>query len=98
MTTAVNFYDFKHWFEEYRENNFSTGGLRALFDYFEEYEEETGIAIEFDPIAICVEYTEYENLEDFHSNYDNEITTLEELGEYTQVIDIDGASFIILDY
>ena len=98
MKQSMGFYDFRAWFEEYRENNFSTEGLKALFTYFEEYEEETGIDIEFDPIAICVEYSEYENIADFHSNYDNDLTTIDEIGEYTQVIDIDGTGFIILDY
>ncbi len=98
MKTNVTFYDFRKWFEECRENNFSTAGLRALFEYLEEYEEECNTEIEFDPIAICVEYTEYEDMADFHNNYGTDLSTIEEIGEYTQVIDIDGTSFIIQDY
>ena len=98
MKTDVNFDDFSRWFNHNRPNNFTYEGLRALFDYLEEYEEDTEAEIDFDPIAICCEYTEYKDLAEFNDNYGNNLSTLEEVGEYTQVIDIDGASFIIQDY
>ena len=44
-----------------RENNFSRPALFALFDYLEEYEQETGEEIEPDVIGLCCEFTEYEN-------------------------------------
>ena len=45
-----------------RKNQFSYEGLQALFEYFEEYEDSTGETIDFDMIAICCEYTEYDSL------------------------------------
>ena len=65
MKTNVNFYDFSRWFEQYRPNNFSREGLQCLFDFLEEFEEGTGEEIEFDPIALCCEYTEYEDIDEF---------------------------------
>lgn len=63
MTKTVTFDEFNNWFKQSGsyQNNFSLEGKRALFDYFEEYEESTGETLEFDPIAICCDYTEYKN-------------------------------------
>ena len=36
------------------------------------YEEDTNEEIEFDPIAFCCEYTEYESIEEFWQDYDKE--------------------------
>ena len=58
-----------------RSNNFSTRGLKALFNYFEELEEAAGEEIEFDLIAICCEYTEFASIEELKKDYcipDNE--------------------------
>ena len=68
MKNTINIYEFKKWFEDNRPNNFSYEGLNNLFDYLEEYEESTGEQIEFDPIALCCEYTEYEDLQEFWGN------------------------------
>ena len=65
----MNFYDFQRWFEQVRPNNFSNTGLRALFDYLEDFEEDTGEEWEFDGIALCCEFTEYDDLDEFKSNY-----------------------------
>ena len=43
--------------ETYR-NNFTYGGLEALFDYLEQLEGDTG-TIEFDMVGICCDYSEY---------------------------------------
>ena len=65
----MNFYDFSRWFEQNRPNDFSRAGLRALFDYFEEFEEDTGQEWEFDGIALCCDFTEYDDLDEFKANY-----------------------------
>ncbi|QDP50890.1 MAG: hypothetical protein Unbinned7837contig1000_30 [Prokaryotic dsDNA virus sp.] len=72
MKKTINFYEFKNWFNEHRPNNFSESGLQALWEMLEEYEESTGEEIEFDPIALCCEYTEYEDLFEFWQDYDKE--------------------------
>ena len=45
-------------------NNFSYDGLGALFDYIEELEHDIGEDIEFDPIALCCEYSEYDSFKE----------------------------------
>lgn len=49
---------FRFQMDQIRPNCFSYEGLGVLFDYFEQYEDDTGEQIEFDPIAICCEYSE----------------------------------------
>ena len=96
---------FKDENSQYKDN-FSIKGLKALFNYFEEYEEDTGEKIQFDKIAICCEYSEIENLYEYKDNYNfgglSEIITIEDmyenLNENTIVIPIEKDNCIILDY
>ena len=60
MKQSINFSDFKNAFDNLRPNNFSLDALQIMFEYFEEYERDIGVEIEFDPIAICCEYVEEE--------------------------------------
>ena len=99
MKTNVNFYEFRNWFNQNRPDNFSADGLVALFDYFEQYEAESGIELEFDPIAICCEYNEYENIAEFHKDYDKETYPDQDaISNSTQLIRIDDEGFIILAF
>jgi hypothetical protein len=85
-----------------RRENFSYEGRQALFEYFESLEEDLSEAIEFDCIAICCEYTEYENLADFHNVYDKkDFPDLDTIRENTIVIgweQKDTERFIIADF
>ena len=72
MKTSINIYEFAAWFAEHRPNNFSPVGRLELFQMLTSFEEETGEEIEFDPIAFCCEYTEYEDLEEFWQEYNKE--------------------------
>ena len=99
MKQTINFYTFRDWFEKHRPNNFSYKGLQALWEYFEELEEGIGEEIEFDPIALCIEYTEYDNIAEFWLDYDKDTySTLDDLRDYTEVIEVDMESFIILNF
>ena len=97
MKKTINYYDFRAEFRAFgREDQFSRQGLKALFEYLEDYEQDCETEIELDVIALCCDYVEYDSLEDFHSEYDKEdFPTLETLRDYTQVIEIDNESFII---
>ncbi len=98
MKQSINFSQFCDAFRDMnRNNNFTYDGKRALYDYLENYEEDTGEEIELDIIALCVEYTEYENLKELQENY-TDIESMEELEEQTTVIKIDDERFIIRDY
>ena len=59
MKTTVSKYDFERAFADAdRKENFSYEALGLLFEYFEQYEEDTGEEIELDVIAICCEFYE----------------------------------------
>jgi hypothetical protein len=95
---TVNFSQFCDSFGGSYKDNFSYEGKRALFDYLEQYSEEVGEDIELDPIALCCEYTEYDNLKDLQEQYPN-IESEEDLLEKTAVIPVEGSEgFIILNY
>ena len=101
MKTNVNFYEFSRWFEQNRPNNFSRVGLRELYDYLEEWEESTGEEIEFDPIALCCEYCEYDSIVEFQADYSNDhekYPDIDSLYDYTQVIPVGLEGFIILQF
>jgi len=59
MYQQVTFSDFCDAFRAMdRDDSFSYYGKRALFDYLEAYENDTGEPIELDIIALCCEYAE----------------------------------------
>jgi hypothetical protein len=82
-----------------RKENFSQEGKKALFEYFEEYEEGTGQQEELDIIAICCDYTEYKNIKEFWNDYGKELyPTINDIEFVTTVIKIDEESFIIQQF
>ena len=97
MKKTISKNEFVREFDEYnRSDNFSRQGREALFDYLEMLEEDIGSEMELDVIAICCEYSEYENFEELQNNYN--VEDMEELEQNTTVIKIDDESFIIQDY
>ena len=58
MKTTVTRYDFHRAFETTRPHNFSYAAIGALFDYFEQYENDCKVEIELDVVAICCDYSE----------------------------------------
>ena len=85
MIQTINFNQFCDGFPESYKDNFSYEGKQALFNYLEEYEDETGEKIEYDPIAFCCEYSEYESLKELQENY-TDINSIDDLRDRTQVI------------
>lgn len=93
------FFDWLKRSDNYK-NNFSYEGANALQEYLEELSDDLGENIEFDPIAWCCEYSEYEDIQDFinSAGYDKEdYKTIEDLEDRTQVIEFDGG-IIIQDF
>jgi hypothetical protein len=74
---------------------FSYEGTKALFEYFEQYEQDTGEQMEFDPVAIRCDFDEYENLKEIKENY-QDIETLEDLQNHTTVIEIPNSDRLII--
>lgn len=97
MKQTISFGQFQDAFYNMdRQNQFSYKGKKALFEYLEEYEDNTGEQIELDIIALCCDFTEYDSLEEFQLEYDAEDYPDIDAIEYeTQVIRIDDDSFII---
>lgn len=59
MKTTIDFNDFRDAFRAYdRLDNFSRKGMQILFDYLEQYEQDTGEEMELDVIAICCDFSE----------------------------------------
>lgn len=86
MKTSVSFSQFVDAFRLMgRESQFTYDGKRALYDYLENYESQTGAEVSLVVIALCCEYTEYENFEEFKKDY-SDIENFAELEENTMVI------------
>ena len=107
MKKSISFYDFEQEFTNMnRSDNFSYDGKKALFDYLEEYEEDTGEEIELDIIALCCDYTEFENIDEFVKAYDDTYivweTEPEEEGEENEAtegeVDYEGTLDKIREY
>ena len=99
MKQNISKYHFIDWFlsSDTYKNNFSYNGLNALFDYFEELEEDMGQEIDFDPIAICCEFSEYENLNEIKESYSSvEINNIDDLRDNTNVIEIENTDRLII--
>ncbi len=100
MKTTVNFSQFCDAFRSMgRNENFSYDGKKALFEYLESYEEDCDEDVELDVIALCCEYTEYENLEEFQEAYSSEeYKTIDDIHSATTVIAIDDERFMIANF
>ena len=81
-----------------RTDNFSFKGLVALYEYLEMLGDDLGQEIELDVIALCCEYAEYDNLEEFQADYSEDYQTIGDIESDTTVIMIDDDSFIIQQF
>jgi len=86
MKQTVYENDFIDAFNDIRPDNFSYAGLQAMFEWFEDMDEQCDTETELDVIAICCEFTEYDSLADILSEYDLE--DLDDLTDHTMVIEI----------
>lgn len=77
------------------EYGFSYEGARALYYYLIELEDDVGVELEFDPIALRREWTEYDSLADVTADY-SEIETVEDLRDDTIVIEIPDSERLIV--
>ena len=111
MKTTVNEMQFVDGFTDCgRESQFSREARRAIFEYLEELENDCGIEMEYDPIAICCEYSEYDSaaacIDDCGYNCDlsncddddeREEAAREYLEEHTTVIEF-NSGIVVLDF
>ena len=91
-------YDFERAFKNFERDNFSYDGLKALFEYLEEYEDSTGEEVELDVIALCCDYMEYDSLKEYNDDYGTKYSEIDAIQNDTTLIKIDDNSFIIQQY
>ena len=87
MKTTVSQTDFVDAFKKMRPSNFSYEGLIALYDYLENFEEDTDKEIELDVIAFCCDYSEWDNLEEYRKSYSS-INSIDDIQSVTTYISI----------
>ena len=99
MTEYVTFSRFCDVFmdSDTYKNNFTYEGLKALYDYLESIEDDTSEPIEFDMVALCCGYTEFDDLEDIQAQYEN-IVDRDDLECQTTVIDCENGHIIIQNF
>ena len=104
--TEHDFINLTNKFSQHKDN-FSYEGKKALFEYLQEYEHDTGEQLEFDYIALCCDYSEYETEQDLLQEYQS--SSLENLRDNTEIIEFrkynikkmkynDYKSYIIRDF
>jgi hypothetical protein len=81
--------------DEMIKHGFSYEGTKALFEYFEQYEQDCDQELEFDPIAFRCDFDEYENLKEVQDNY-TDIKSLDDLRNHTTVIEIPNSKRLII--
>lgn len=83
MKTTIQLHDFIHC--DALKDNFSYDGRAALFEYLEQYEEDCGTELDFDPVALRCAFTEYQTYQDIADDYlDLEGDTPEEMIDWLQ--------------
>ena len=89
--TEANFVDafmgIGEWSDTYK-NNFSYDGLKALFEWLEDLDDDTGEPIQFDRVGIACDFNEYESIDKFNEDYGKNFKTIEQIGDETTVIPI----------
>ena len=98
MKTTITSHHFIHC--DALKDNFSYNGRVALFDYLERLEEDLGYELDFDPVGLRCEFTEYTDIADFWNDYDRyEFQCIEDIESATPVIYIpDSDAFIIQQF
>ena len=91
MKDTVDVWKFRN---EMVNHGFTVQGSLALFDYIEELEQGCGEEMEFDPVGLRCDYSEYETFEELQKDYD--VEDLDELEENTTVIQIKGSEGLII--
>lgn len=88
MKQSINFSQFVDAFRAYdRYDSFGYAGLRLIFDYFEQYEQDCNEEIELDVIAICCDYSMMD-IEDIIKEYRIDVAD----------VDADDVEEFVLDY
>ena len=69
----------------------------ALYDYYEQYSEDTGEDVELDRVALRCEWTRADSIDEVIEEYDD-IESLEDLEDNTQVIEHEGGVLLFIAF
>jgi hypothetical protein len=101
MIKTITEWDFVNAFDKMdRSENFSVAGRKALFDFLEEVNPD----MELDPIAICCEFSEYEDINELKGDYpvpedcEDDDDALNHFREETLVLELDNGGLVIQAY
>jgi hypothetical protein len=99
MKQNIGFCQFTDAFRDMgRKEQFSYDGLKALFEYIEMLDDDTGQETELDVISLCCEFSEYESAleiaEEYGNDSEDEDNALEWLLDNTLVIGYEGGIII----
>ncbi len=100
MYRTINQYEFRQAFKDMNRDYYSYEGYEALYDFLEEVCSSDEKGFELDVIGICGDFTEYEDLEEFQSEYYDDVAgdkykSIGEIEEETTVLRLSNGGFII---
>lgn len=84
----LNDFLFTDLFRQYnREENFTVPARRALFDYLEQMEQDSGSEYDVDIIALCCAFTEFQSVDEINDAYAMELDDeLDQIQEHFVVV------------
>lgn len=85
MIMTLTAYSFRDMFNRVRPQQFTYEALGELFEYYEELGED----VEFDPVAICCEWSEVEQGSDEH---------LEAVEAGAYILELDNGNALVQEY
>ena len=100
MYRTINEYEFRQAFKDMDRDYYSYDGYEALYEHLDEMCSSDDKGFELDVIAICGDFNEYEDLEEFQKEYYDDVpgdkyASIEEIEEETTVLRLDNGGFII---
>ena len=111
MKITLNESEFINRFMAIRPNQFSREALAALFGHYEELEQGSGEEVEFDPIGVCCDWTEYASAIEAAEGYGfepklavderaerDEQDALTFLCDETTVLELSSGAVVVLNY
>jgi len=85
MKKTIDFYEFRDAFYRLRPSSFSPDGLKLLWDYLEQWENDTFEELEFDVIGLCCDFNE-DYWRDVAENYDIDLKDIEDEDDKKQAV------------
>ena len=96
LYSNVSFCEFCDMFYNHdREDQFSYKGREALYNWYSDLSEEQGEDLEVDIVAICCEWTEYNDLEDYNEQNGSEYEEINDLRKDCIIIVSDSGSLLV---